>query len=90
MSAWRPIAARRLGDMTRNAADIVAIELLAAAQGIELRRPLPTSRRLEAVLRTVRGHSAFLAEDRSLAGEISGLAAALLAGEFSDAQPLLA
>ena len=76
-------AARRLLEMTENAAHIVAIELLAAAQGIELRRPLPTSRRLEAVLCEVRRHSAFLAEDRALAGEISGLAAALLAGELA-------
>ncbi len=83
-------AARRLLEMTANAAHIVAIELLAAAQGIELRRPLPTSRRLEAVLCTVRGHSAFLAEDRSLARDISGLAAAILAGELAVEQPLLA
>ena len=83
-------AARRLLEMTENAADIVAIELLAAAQGIELRRPLQTSRRLEAVLCEVRRHSAFLAEDRALAGEISGLAAALLAGELEVEPPLLA
>ena len=76
--------------MTENAAQIVAIELLAAAQGIDLRRPLQTSRRLEAVLREVRRHSAFLAEDRPLGGEISGLAAALLAGELAHEQPLLA
>jgi histidine ammonia-lyase len=83
-------AARRLLEMTGNAAHIVAIELLAAAQGIELRRPLLTSQRLEAVLCDVRRHSAFLAEDRSLAGEISGLASAVLAGELAHEQPLLA
>ena len=41
-------AARRLLEMTENAAHIVAIELLAAAQGIELRRPLESSAPLEA------------------------------------------
>jgi histidine ammonia-lyase len=83
-------AARRLLEMAENAARIVAIELLAAAQGIELRRPLPSSQRLEAVLGEVRRHSAFVAEDRSLAGEISGLASAVLAGELGHEQPLLA
>ncbi len=82
-------AARRLLEMTENAGHIVAIELLAAAQGIELRRPLPTSRRLEAVLAAVRRHGAFVSEDRSLAGEIAGLAAALLAGELALERPLL-
>ncbi len=81
-------AGRRLLEMTWNAAHIVAIELLAAAQGIELRRPLPTSQRLAAALCEVRRHSAFLSEDRSLAGEISGLATAVLAGELAPEQPL--
>jgi histidine ammonia-lyase len=83
-------AARRLLEMAENAAHIVAIELLAAAQGIELRRPLKTSGRLEAVLGEVRRFGAFMAEDRSLAGEISGLAAAIVAGEFGGEPPLLA
>ncbi len=83
-------AGRRLLEMAENAAHIVAIELFAAAQGIELRRPLQTSPRLSAVLGEVRRHGAFVAEDRSLAGEISGLAAAILAGELAHEQPLLA
>jgi histidine ammonia-lyase len=83
-------AARRLLEMAENAAHIVAIELFAAAQGIELRRPLETSPRLSALLGKVRRHGAFVAEDRSLAGEISGLAAAILAGEFAHEQSLLA
>ena len=39
-------AARRLSDMAANSAGIVAIELLAAAQGIDFRRPRKTSREL--------------------------------------------
>ncbi len=38
--------ARRLGDMADNTAGIVAIELLAAAQGIDLRKPVTTSPKL--------------------------------------------
>jgi histidine ammonia-lyase len=78
-------AARRLLEMADNAAHIVAIELLAAAQGIELRRPLQSSVPLEAALARVRAHAAFLTEDRPLAAEIATLAAAILAGEFRDA-----
>ncbi len=40
-------AARRLSDMADNTAAIVAIELLAAAQGIDFRRPLRSSDALE-------------------------------------------
>src|SRR5207245_8136333 len=47
-------AARRLGDMAANSAGIVAIELLAAAQGIDLRAPLRTSPRLQEVHALVR------------------------------------
>src|SRR6267143_1646924 len=40
-------AARRLGAMVENTATIVGIELLAAAQGIDLRQPLKSSPELE-------------------------------------------
>jgi histidine ammonia-lyase len=82
-------AARRLHEMTDNAAHIVAIELLAAAQGIELRRPLRSSTPLEAALAQVRRHAAFLTDDRPLAGEIAALAGALLAGHLAGDQSLL-
>jgi histidine ammonia-lyase len=76
-------AARRLLEMADNAAHIVAIELLAAAQGVELRRPLKTSAPLEAALDQVREHADFLTDDRPLAGEIDALARQVLAGAFS-------
>ena len=83
-------AGRRLLEMAENAAHIVAIELFAAAQGIELRRPLQSSPQLEAALAQIRGFGPFVTEDRSLAGEISGLAAAILGGDLGNAEPLLA
>jgi histidine ammonia-lyase len=82
-------AGRRLLEMTDNAAQIVAIELLAAAQGIELRRPLRSSPPLEAALAKVRGRAAFLTEDRPLSGEIGALAADVLSGVFAADQSLL-
>ncbi|HEX2478448.1 MAG TPA: histidine ammonia-lyase [Geminicoccaceae bacterium] len=79
-------AARRLLEMTENAAHIVAIELLAAAQGIELRRPLESSAPLEAALASVRSHAAFLRDDRPLAGEIRAVADEILRGTFADSK----
>jgi histidine ammonia-lyase len=76
-------AARRLLEMTENAAAIVAIELLAAAQGVELRRPLETSPALKDFVGKVRRHSAFLDADRPLHRDIAALAAAVLDGGFA-------
>jgi histidine ammonia-lyase len=78
-------AARRLLEMTDNAAAIVAIELLAAAQGIELHQPLTTSPVLQGFVARVRQQSAFLAEDRPLHGDIAVLAEAVLRGDFGGA-----
>jgi histidine ammonia-lyase len=46
--------ARRLTKMARNTAAVAAIELLAAAQGIEFHRPLRSSPALEQALETIR------------------------------------
>lgn len=62
--------ARRLGDMTDNTAGIVAIELLCAAQGIDLRRPVETSAKLKTVMTALRRDVAFWAEDREMAPDI--------------------
>jgi histidine ammonia-lyase len=62
--------ARRLHDMADNTAAIVGIELLAAAQGIELRRPVTTSPRLQLVLKLLREDTAFWDQDRLMAPEI--------------------
>ena len=47
-------AARKLGDIAENTANILSIELLAAAQGIDLRAPHRTSRRLQKVMDVIR------------------------------------
>ncbi|HEV8391126.1 MAG TPA: histidine ammonia-lyase [Dongiaceae bacterium] len=63
--------ARRLHDMADNSAGIVGIELLAAAQGIELRRPVATSPRLQQVLKLLRADTAFWDQDRLMAPDIA-------------------
>jgi histidine ammonia-lyase len=77
-------AARRLGDMARNAATVVAIELLAAAQGLDLRKPLTTSPRLAEAHAAVRAVSPVLDTDRPLAGDIEAVAALVAGGGFED------
>ena len=74
--------ARRLGDMVRNAAHIVAIELLSAARGIAFRRPLRTSSRLETVLAEIAPDGGG-SGDRYLAPEIARVAELVLAGRFT-------
>jgi histidine ammonia-lyase len=79
-------AARRLDDMLRNAANIVAVELLAAARGITWRRPLRTSEALEAALLEI-APDGDVGGDRYLSPEIERVAALVRAGRFT---PLVA
>lgn len=64
-------AARRLLPMARNTAAIVAIELLAACQGIDFRRPLKSSSVLELVHQSVRQQVDTYDQDRYFAPDIA-------------------
>ena len=72
--------AYRLLDMARNAAGIVAVELMAAAEAIEHHRPLTTSPRLEPVLKLLRSRIAPLTEDRYLAPDLAAATDLVLTG----------
>jgi len=63
-------AARRLQAMIRNTANILGIELLAAAQGIEFLRPLQSSPALEQAHALLRQDIPAMAQDRYLAPDI--------------------
>jgi histidine ammonia-lyase len=76
-------AARRLNDMGHNTAVIVAIELLAAAQGIEFHRPLTSSAHLEHVHRQLRQKVARFDADRYFAPDIEAARQMVLNGELS-------
>jgi histidine ammonia-lyase len=78
-------AARRLSSMLKNTAHIVAIELLAAAQGIEFLRPLKSSAALENVLRLIRSVSPAMMADRSLARDIEAVHHLVAAGDVGHA-----
>jgi len=75
-------AARRLGDMAANTAAIVAIELLAAAQGIDFRRPLKSSKLLEEAHAIVRRVAPHLDGDRFLALDIEAVTPLVSDGTF--------
>jgi histidine ammonia-lyase len=75
-------AARRLGDMADNTACIVAIELLAAAQGIDFRRPLQSSPPLEEAHAMVRRLAPHLDGDRYLALDIEAITPLVRDGAF--------
>ena len=76
-------AARRLQPMIDNVRRILAIEWLAAAQGIEFLRPLQSSAVLEEAHALLRGFSAAMMEDRSLAPDIEAAAARIGEGALS-------
>jgi histidine ammonia-lyase len=75
--------ARRLDDMAHNTAVIVAIELLAAAQGIDFHRPLKSSPHLEHVHQQLRQKVAFFDADRFFAPDIEAARHMVLDGELS-------
>jgi histidine ammonia-lyase len=75
-------AARRLGDMADNTAGIVAIELLAAAQGIDFRRPLTSSPLLEEAHAMIRAVAPHLDGDRYLALDIEAVTPLVRSGAF--------
>jgi histidine ammonia-lyase len=64
-------AARRLLEMAANTRTIIAIELLAAAQGIDFHRPLTSSPLLEEVHAVLRAEVTRLDDDRYLAPDIN-------------------
>jgi len=75
-------AARRLLDMLDNVDLTVAIELLAAAQGIEFHRPQKSSPDIESVIAALREVSPSYAADRSLSSDITRVAKMIDGGRF--------
>jgi histidine ammonia-lyase len=77
--------AYRLHRMARNVANVLAIELLAAAQGCDFRAPLASSPALEAVRAAIRAKVPGLADDRFFAPDIAAVAEMVVSGEIEAA-----
>jgi histidine ammonia-lyase len=85
-----PIAARKAGQIARNAAGVIAVELMAAAEGVDYHAPLKTSAKLQAIHAKVRGYSPHFTTDRYWSDEMRALQTAVLGGEIGESLlPLL-
>ena len=80
-------AARRLLTMADNAAGIIGIELLAAAQGVDFHRPLRSSVALEAVHRLLRRSVPMLKRDRYFAPDIAAARSLIISGAVREHLP---
>ncbi|SMF61821.1 histidine ammonia-lyase [Allosphingosinicella indica] len=73
-------AARKAGVIARNAAGVIGIELLAAAQGVHFHAPLKTSAKLGAMMALIRGAVPPLDSDRYLHPDLAWAQQAVLDG----------
>ncbi len=76
-------AARKVLDISRNVRHIIAIELLAAAQGIEFHRPLQSSDSLEKVMNEIRKRVPAFDKDRVFTPDIEIVEYLVAQGVFS-------
>jgi histidine ammonia-lyase len=79
-AAWK---ARRVA---QNLTHVLAIELMASAQGLDFRAPLQTGTKLRRAHAAVRELVPHLGDDRALSGDIAALAAAISTGRFCGQQ----
>jgi histidine ammonia-lyase len=75
-------AATKLRTIVEDAEYVLAIELLAAAEGLEYRAPLKPGLGVRRAYEVVRSHAPRLTQDRALSSDIQKIAAAIRLGEF--------
>jgi len=76
-------AGRRLREMNSNTAGILAVELLAACQGVDFRKPLATSEKLEEAKAILRAEVSFYDKDRYFAPDIEAAHKLIMRGSFN-------
>ncbi|WP_116365805.1 histidine ammonia-lyase [Parahaliea mediterranea] len=76
-------AGRRLADIFENVAGILAVEWLAAAQGLDFRRPLHASEPVEGAHRLLRNAVPFYDKDRYFAPDIAAASGLIASGELA-------
>ncbi len=77
-------AARKLVELTDNLAGVLSVEMLCAAQGVELRAPLKTSTKGLKAIKIIRTKAAFYEKDRYMASDIEGIKSLILDGSFNE------
>ncbi len=75
-------SALKLRSIVDLAENLFAIELLAAAEGVEYRRPLKAGRGVERAYDALRKVASSLKQDRALSGDIARVAEAIRRGDF--------
>ena len=80
-------AGRRLKDMAENTRGILAVELLAAAQGLDFRSPNRSSERLEQAKEMLRARVSFYDKDRYFAPDIEKANELLLEAHYNTLMP---
>ncbi|MND44494.1 Histidine ammonia-lyase [compost metagenome] len=82
-----PAAGKRLWEMSDNVRGILAVEWLAACQGLDLREGLKTSQKLEQARQTLRSKVAYYEKDRFFAPDIEAAIALLAEGHLTGLLP---
>jgi histidine ammonia-lyase len=77
------VAATKFRKIVENAERLFAIELLAAAEGLEYRKPLKPGKGVLRCYEAIRGISPRLEQDRSLSADIERVAAAIRSGQLA-------
>ena len=80
-------AARRLKDMADNTAGILAVEYLAACQGVDFRAPLKASARLEQAKQVLREQVTFYDKDRYFSPDIEKAKSLIVSGQLNGFMP---
>ena len=81
-------AARRLHTMNENTQQILAVEYLAASQGISLRRPLTSSTGVESALQHLRDYVPEYMDDRVFYPDIKKAASLIQQGRLAELLPM--
>ncbi len=76
--------ALKFRQIVENAEHVLAIELITAAEGLEYRRPLRSSKPIEKAFAHIRAIVARLAADRSLSRDIESVAQAIRGSQFDE------
>jgi len=80
-------ASRRLKDMSDNTAGILAVELLAACQGVDFHAPLKSSKRVEAAKAELRNAVPFYDNDRYFSPDIEKAKQLILSADLNQYMP---
>tara|TARA_R110000737_G_scaffold539_3_gene1808 strand:+ start:11229 stop:12764 length:1536 start_codon:yes stop_codon:yes gene_type:complete len=80
-------AGRRLADMAENTNGVLAVEYLAAAQGLDFRAPLKGSKNVELAKSILRQAVSFYDKDRYFAPDIADASAIIAEGELNQLIP---